>query len=167
MWQQSKNSALELSEPLSDSMRYPRVVAPCGSAQRIAIRTFQQRRPEIIGIRAYHFINKKNHGQSGRSDQRNRSPRFNDDREGDNLGSFKDKTINRVVPETTYYDKGNGVDQCLCKERPSREPCYASRCPACGDLATEKEQHHEVDHGGPPGIYDLCLERKTLYRGGQ
>ena len=153
--------ALGLSELLSDSMRYPRGVAPCGSAQRIAAEVLQHQKPGILGIPAHHLINKKNDGQSGRGDQGNTGPSVNGDCEADILRSSKGKAADLGMTGNAHKDEGNGINQCLCKECPSRKPRYASRRPARGDLATEKEQHHEVDHGRPPGIYNLCFRKKV------
>jgi len=143
-------------------MRYPRGVAPCGSAQRIAAEVLQHRKPGIPSIPAHHLINKKNDGQSGRSDQGNAGPSVDGDREADILGSSKIKAVNRRIAGNAHHDAGNGINQRLCKECPPREPRYASGRPAHGDLATEKEQHREIDHGRPPCIYDLCFRTKVI-----
>ena len=107
-------------------------------------------------------MNKKNHSQSGGSDQGNTSPSVNSNREADKLGSSESETANWGIPGNTYNGEGDDVNQRLGKEGPPREPRYASRCPARGDLTAEKEQHHEIDHGRPPGIYDLRFRTKVV-----
>ena len=67
---------------------------------------------------AYHLVNKKNHGQNGGSDQGNTSPGVNRDCEAGKLGSSKSETGNLMVPDNTYYGKGNTVNQRLCNEGP-------------------------------------------------
>lgn len=141
---------LTLASP--DPRRYPRGVAPCGSAQRIAIDGLQHQTPGIPGTPIHHLANRKNHSQGGRSNQGNTGPSANGDREAGELGSSRSETADWEIPGNAQNDEGSGTNQRLRKEDQPRESrCGVSRCPARGDLAAGKElQHHEIDHGRSP-----------------
>ena len=136
-------------------MRCPRGVAPCGSAQQIAIEIFQQLEAGTVTARTDHLINKEDNGQSSRGNQGYRSPSVDNDRETDELGSPKSKTVRLVVSESTHHGKSDGINQCLCEEGPPRESRYSGRRTAHGYLTTEEEQHRQIGDGRPSSIYGI------------
>jgi hypothetical protein len=64
-------------------------------------------------VRAYDLINEKNHGQSSGSNQGDRSPGVDGDREADKLGSSEGETVKWVVCENPT----------MTKVRVSTNPC--------------------------------------------